>query len=93
MKRKFVPNVIFIDYINLCLSMVHRGATVNSYEKIKSIAEELRGLAVELVVPIITATQINRSGASSSDVSMENVAESFWSSGNGRPFYCVDSYR
>ena len=77
MKRKFVPNVIFIDYINLCLSMVHRGATVNSYEKIKSIAEELRGLAVELVVPIITATQINRSGASSSDVSMENVAESF----------------
>ena len=77
MKRKFVPNVIFIDYINLCLSMVYRGANVNSYEKIKSIAEELRGLAVELVVPIITATQINRSGAASSDVSMENVAESF----------------
>ena len=77
MKRKFVPNVIFIDYINLCLSMVYRGANVNSYEKIKSIAEELRGLAVELVVPIITATQINRTGASSSDVSMENVAESF----------------
>ena len=77
MKRKFVPDVIFIDYINLCLSMVYRGANVNSYEKIKSIAEELRGLAVELVVPIITATQINRTGASSSDVSMENVAESF----------------
>ena len=77
MKRKFVPDVIFIDYINLCLSMVYRGANVNSYEKIKSIAEELRGLAVELVVPIITATQINRSGAASSDVSMENVAESF----------------
>ena len=77
MKRKFVPNVIFIDYINLCLSMVYRGANTNSYEKIKSIAEELRGLAVELVVPIITATQINRTGASSSDVSMENVAESF----------------
>lgn len=77
MKRKFVPNIIFIDYINLCQSMVYRGANVNSYEKIKSIAEELRGLAVELAVPIITATQINRSGASSSDVSMENVAESF----------------
>ena len=77
MKRKFVPDVIFIDYINLCLSMVYRGANVNSYEKIKSIAEELRGLAVELIVPIITATQINRTGASSSDVSMENVAESF----------------
>ena len=77
MKRKFVPDVIFIDYINLCLSMVYRGANTNSYEKIKSIAEELRGLAVELVVPIITATQINRSGAASSDVSMENVAESF----------------
>ena len=77
MKRKFVPNIIFIDYINLCQSMVYRGANVNSYEKVKSIAEELRGLAVELVVPIITATQINRTGASSSDVSMENVAESF----------------
>ena len=77
MKRKFVPNLIFIDYINLCQSMVYKGANVNSYEKIKSIAEELRGLAVELVVPIVTATQINRSGAGSSDVSMENVAESF----------------
>jgi replicative DNA helicase len=77
MKRKFSANVVFIDYINLCQSMVYRGANVSSYEKIKSIAEELRGLAVELVVPIITATQINRSGAASSDVSMENVAESF----------------
>ncbi len=77
MKRKFVPSLIFIDYINLCQSMVYKGANVNSYEKIKSIAEELRGLAVELVVPIVTATQINRSGAGSSDVSMENVAESF----------------
>ena len=77
MKRKFVPEIIFIDYINLCQSMVYKGANVNSYEKIKSIAEELRGLAVELVVPIVTATQINRSGAGSSDVSMENVAESF----------------
>ena len=73
MKRKFVPNLIFIDYINLCQSMVYKGANVNSYEKIKSIAEELRGLAVELVVPIVTATQINRTGAASSDVSMENV--------------------
>lgn len=77
MKRKFVPSIIFIDYINLCQSMIYKGASVNSYEKIKSIAEELRGLAVELVVPIVTATQINRSGAGSSDVSMENVAESF----------------
>ena len=77
MKRNFKADVVFIDYINLCQSMVYRGANVSSYEKIKSIAEELRGLAVELVVPIITATQINRSGAASSDVSMENVAESF----------------
>jgi len=77
MKKKFVPDLIFIDYINLCQSMVYRGANVNSYEKIKSIAEELRGLAVELVVPIVTATQINRSGSASSDVSMEDVAESF----------------
>jgi replicative DNA helicase len=77
MKRKFSANIVIIDYINLCQSMVYRGANVSSYEKIKSIAEELRGLAVELVVPIITATQINRSGSASSDVSMENVAESF----------------
>ena len=77
MKRNFKADVVFIDYINLCQSMVYRGANVSSYEKIKSIAEELRGVAVELVVPIITATQINRSGAASSDVSMENVAESF----------------
>ena len=77
MKRKFVPNVIFIDYINLCQSMIYKGTMVTSYEKIKSIAEELRGLAVELALPIVTATQINRVGASSSDVSMENVAESF----------------
>jgi len=77
MKRKFVPSLIFIDYINLCQSVIYKGANVNSYEKIKSIAEELRGLAVELVVPIVTATQINRTGASSTDVSMENVAESF----------------
>jgi len=77
MKKNFVPDLVFIDYINLCQSMVYRGANVNSYEKIKSIAEELRGLAVELAVPIVTATQINRSGSSSSDVSMEDVAESF----------------
>jgi replicative DNA helicase len=77
MKKKFAPSVIFIDYINLCQSMMYRGANVTSYEKIKSIAEELRGLAVELVLPIVTATQINRSGSASSDVSMENVAESF----------------
>jgi replicative DNA helicase len=77
MKKKFVPDILFIDYINLCQSMIYRGANVNSYEKIKSIAEELRGLAVELAVPIVTATQINRSGSASSDVSMEDVAESF----------------
>ena len=77
MKRNFKADVVFIDYINLCQSMIYKGANVNSYEKIKSIAEELRGLAVELVVPIVTATQINRSGSASSDVSMEDVAESF----------------
>jgi len=78
MKEKFIPNIIYIDYINICASSrLKQGANVNSYTYIKSIAEELRGLAVEFNVPLVTATQVNREGFSSSDVEMSNVSESF----------------
>ena len=78
LKKNFQPDVMIIDYINICISnRVKPGGNVNSYAYIKSIAEELRGFAVERTIPIITATQINREGFSSSDVGMENVAESF----------------
>jgi Replicative DNA helicase len=77
LKRKFVPDIIFIDYINICCSSrLKMGNSVGSYGYIKSIAEELRGLAVEFKPPILTGTQINRSGFSNSDVDMEHTSES-----------------
>lgn len=77
LKKNFVPDVIYVDYINICASArIKRGGTT-SYEYIKAIAEELRGLGVELKVPIITATQTTRSGYNSSDVGLEDTAESF----------------
>ena len=78
LKRNFKPDIIFVDYMNICTSArVKSGPNVNSYAYVKSIAEELRGLAVEFNVPIMTATQMTRSGASNSDPSMEDVSESF----------------
>ena len=79
LKKKFVPDLIVIDYINICTSSRLKGigGAVNSYTLIKSIAEELRGLAVECKVPIITATQTNRDGFGNTDVDMNNVSESF----------------
>jgi hypothetical protein len=78
LKKNFIPDVIFIDYLNLCTSVrIKPGGSINSYAYIKSIAEELRGFAVERCLPIISATQLNREGFSSSDVGMENTAESF----------------
>lgn len=77
-KKNFVPDVIYIDYLNLCISSrLRMGANVNSYTYIKSIAEELRGLAVEFNVPIFSATQTNRTGFTSSDVGLEDTSESF----------------
>lgn len=77
-KKNFVPDVIFIDYINICSSSrIKMGATVNSYTFIKAIAEELRGLAIEFNVPIWTATQTTRSGFSNTDVGLEDTSESF----------------
>jgi len=77
-KKNFMPDVIYIDYLNICTSSrIKSGANVNSYTLIKSIAEELRGLAVEYNVPIISATQTTRTGYSSSDVGLEDTSESF----------------
>jgi replicative DNA helicase len=78
LKRNFTPEIIFIDYLNICASSrMKQSATVNSYTFIKAIAEELRGLAVETGVPIFTATQTNRSGFSSTDVELTDTSESF----------------
>jgi replicative DNA helicase len=78
LKRNFVPNIIFIDYLNICCSSrLKAGANVNSYTYVKAIAEELRGLAVEFGVPIVSATQTTRSGYTSSDPGLEDTSESF----------------
>ena len=78
LKRSFVPDIIFVDYINICSSSrIRTGANVNSYTYIKSIAEELRGLAVEHKIPVVSATQTTRSGYSNTDVGLEDTSESF----------------
>jgi replicative DNA helicase len=78
LKRSFKPDIIFIDYLNICASSRYKGsANINSYTLIKSIAEELRGLAVETEVPIVSATQTTRSGYGSSDVDITDTSESF----------------
>ena len=79
LKKDFIPEMIFIDYLNICASsrMKGMGGSINSYTYIKSIAEELRGLAVEFEVPIVTATQTTRSGYGNSDVGLEDTSESF----------------
>jgi hypothetical protein len=77
-KKNFEPDIIYIDYLNICLSSrIKHGSNVNSYTLVKAIAEELRGLAVEYDVPIISATQTTRSGYSNSDVGLEDTSESF----------------
>ena len=78
LKKSFRPDIIFIDYLNICASSRYRaGSNVNSYTTVKAIAEELRGLAVEANVPIISATQTTRSGYGSSDVELTDTSESF----------------
>lgn len=77
-KKEFIPDIIYIDYLNICMSSrIRMGANVNSYTYIKAIAEELRGLAVEFNVPILSATQTTRSGYSNSDVELTDTSESF----------------
>jgi archaellum biogenesis ATPase FlaH len=78
LKKSFKPDIIFVDYLNICASSRYRtGSNVNSYSYIKAIAEELRGLAVEANVPILSATQTTRSGYGSSDVDLTDTSESF----------------
>jgi len=77
LKKSFKPDIIFIDYLNICASSRYRGHIVNSYTYVKSIAEELRGLACEHDVPIVSATQTTRSGFGSTDVEITDTSESF----------------
>ena len=78
LKKSFVPHIILIDYINICTSSrIKPGSNVNSYTYIKSIAEELRGLAVENAIPILSATQTTRSGFTNTDIGLEDTSESF----------------
>ena len=78
LKKSFRPDIIFIDYLNICASSRYRtNNNVNSYSYIKAIAEELRGLAVEANLPIVSATQTTRSGFASSDVDLTDTSESF----------------
>ena len=77
LKKSFKPDIIFIDYLNICASSRYKGALVNSYTYVKAIAEELRGLACEFDLPIVSATQTTRSGYGSSDVDLTYTSESF----------------
>ena len=78
LKQDFKPDIIYIDYLNICSSQrLRSGANVNSYTYVKTIAEEIRGLAVEYAVPIMSATQTTRSGFTSSDPGLEDTSESF----------------
>ena len=77
-KRNFIPDIIYIDYLNICASSrIRSGSNVNSYTYVKAIAEELRGLAVEFNLPVVTATQTTRSGYGNSDVELTDTSESF----------------
>ena len=77
MKKGFSPDIIFVDYLNICASARYKGTIVNSYTYVKAIAEELRGLAVEFDLPIVSATQTTRSGFGSSDPDLTDTSESF----------------
>ena len=77
LKKSFKPDIIFIDYLNICASSRYKGSLVNSYTYVKAIAEELRGLACEFDLPIVSATQTTRSGYGSSDVDLTDTSESF----------------
>ena len=77
-KKNFAPDIIYIDYLNICMSSrLKGGQNINSYTYVKAIAEELRGLAVEFNLPIVSATQTTRSGYTNSDIGLEDTSESF----------------
>lgn len=76
LKKKFSPDIIYIDYLGICSSARLKKSSVNSYEYMKSVSEELRGLAIEFNVPVVSGIQVNRGGYGNSDIEMENVSES-----------------
>ena len=77
LKKSFKPDVVFIDYLNICSSSRFKGGNISSYFYVKAIAEELRGLAVQFNLPIFSATQTTRTGYVSTDTSLEDTSESF----------------
>jgi hypothetical protein len=77
LKKSFKPDVVFIDYLNICASARFKGGNISSYFYVKAIAEELRGLAVEFNLPIFSATQTTRTGYVSTDIGLEDTSESF----------------
>jgi hypothetical protein len=77
MKKGFDPDIIFVDYLNICASSRYKGTIVNSYTYVKAIAEELRGMAGEYNVPVVSATQTTRNGYGNSDVELTDTSESF----------------
>ena len=77
LKKSFKPDVVFIDYLNICSSSRFKGGNISSYFFVKAIAEELRGLAVEFNVPVFSATQTTRTGFVSTDIGLEDTSESF----------------
>ena len=77
-KKNFVPDIIYIDYLNICISSrMKMSPNINSYTYMKAVAEEIRGLAVEFKLPIVSATQMTRGGFSNSDAEMTDISESF----------------
>lgn len=91
LKKDFVPDIVFIDYINICTSSRIKDAGTGSYQFIKAIAEEIRGLAVKRNVPIITATQVNRQGVAKGDIDITNVSESFGLPATADFMFCLIS--
>jgi replicative DNA helicase len=83
LKDSFIPDIIYIDYLNICISSNYRQGKADLYTYVKSISEEIRGLAVEYNLPIVSATQFNREGFKSSDPGMDNVSESFGTTATG----------
>jgi replicative DNA helicase len=83
LKDNFIPDIIYIDYLNICISSNYRQGKADLYTYVKSISEEIRGLAVEYNLPIVSATQFNREGFKSSDPGMDNVSESFGTTATG----------
>lgn len=91
LKKNFVPDAVFVDYMNICASSRMSLSRAEKHEYIISISEELRGLACEMNIPVITATQINREGFKSSDVSMGHIADAFGVNATADLLFCLQT--